>query len=141
MRNITETVTHNSTNEEIKHRVFSDEAHYEEIMGLSHWMFFTDGSSVYAKNYVRDTKVLAILSSQDEVTDLAVDANKNFLFVASQQDSDSSVVSRYTFKVERSDPKNPLISLNETSGTEVMQGQEIVSIAVDGDQSILYVVD
>ena len=54
MRNITDTVTHNSTQDEIKHKTFSDEAHYEEIMGLSHWMFFTDGFSVFAKNYVRD---------------------------------------------------------------------------------------
>lgn len=50
-------------------------------------------------------------------------------------------MTRYDFKIRRSDPKNPLISLNETSATEVIQGQEIVSIAVDGDQSILYVAD
>ena len=39
------------------------------------------------------------------------------------------------------DPKNPVIFLNDTSVLTVMEGSEITSIAVDQDQSILYVSD
>ena len=121
--------------------MFSDEAKYEEIMGLTHWMIFTDGKSLFAKNYIRDSKVFTLLKDQEEITSLAVDANKGYIFFSIQSDSDSSYVNRYSIEIDASDPKNPLISLNETSMLEVMQGQEIVSIAVDHDQSILYVAD
>ena len=56
--------------------MFSDEANYEEIMGLTHWMIFTDGYSIFAKDYVRDSKVFKILDDQDHITCLAVDGNK-----------------------------------------------------------------
>ena len=61
LANITNTVTQNSTLEEASHKMFSDEANYEEIMGLTHWMIFTDGYSIFAKDYVRDSKVFKIL--------------------------------------------------------------------------------
>ena len=82
LANITNTVTQNSTLEEATHKMFSDEANYEEIMGLTHWMIFTDGYSIFAKDYVRDSKVFKILDDQDHITCLAVDGNKGYLFIA-----------------------------------------------------------
>ena len=96
-------------------------------------MIFTDGKSIFAKNYIRGSKVFTLLKDQENITGLAVDANKGYIFITTQQDSDSSYVNRYSFNIDVADPKNPLISLNETSMIEVMQGQEISSIAVDHD--------
>ena len=51
-------------------------------MGLTHWMLYSDGESIFAKNYVKDTKVSEILSDLENVKALAVDANRGYLFIA-----------------------------------------------------------
>ena len=45
-------------------------------------MLYSDGKSVFAKNYVKNTKVSEILSDLDDVKALAVDANRGYLFIA-----------------------------------------------------------
>ena len=63
-------------------KLFSDEVNYEEHMGMGHWMLYSDGQSIFAKNYVKNTKVSEILSDLEDVKALAVDANRGYLFVA-----------------------------------------------------------
>ena len=45
-------------------------------------MLYSDGQSIFAKNYVKNTKVSEILSDLEDVKALAVDANRGYLFVA-----------------------------------------------------------
>ena len=45
-------------------------------------MLYSDGKSIFAKNYVKNTKVSEVLSDLDDVVALAVDANRGYLFVA-----------------------------------------------------------
>ena len=66
--------------------------------------------------------MFTLLKNQEQITSLAVDANKGYIFFSIQPDSDSAYVNRYTIEIDATDSKNPLISLNETSMLEVMQG-------------------
>ena len=61
-----------------------------ETKGLTHWIFFYDGSQVYAWNVVRD--VFITLIQKKAVKRMAIDSVKGYLFLV-----DDIQVTRYTF--------------------------------------------
>ena len=94
---------------------FSDEVRIEEHLGLTHWMLWSDGDSIFVKNYVLDTKVAEVMSDLDNVVSLAVDTNAGYLFISTQPDDDRSEVNRYSFAVNITNRTHPTITVNETS--------------------------
>lgn len=78
-------------------------------------MLYSDGESVFAKNYVKDTKVATILSDLEDVKALAVDANRGYLFIATQPKYDLSEVHKYKFTVNATNTSHPFITVNTTS--------------------------
>ena len=96
-------------------------------------MFYSDGSKIYSKNYVKDTKTVEVLGNLKQVKSIAVDSNKGYLFVAEQPENDESTVSRFLFKVNATDHSFPTISVNGTTRLEVMTGKNITDITVDED--------
>ena len=109
---------------------FSEKAANSELMGLTHWMFFTDGFSVYSYGIVHGLNVahnvLADLSG--EVNSMVVDPNKGYLFLG-----EPTKVDRYELLVDIS-ATVPVISVNETSKTEVYTTTNtLTSITIDAD--------
>ena len=104
-------------------------------------MLFTDGKEVFAFNVVSGKgEVQSVLSDLTGVRSLAVDKNRGYLFVASSSTSGKSHVDRYAFAVEVSQEGDTL-TVNSTSKTEVYSGRNVKSLAIDDDESILYVAD
>lgn len=112
-----------------------------ELAGLTHWILFSAEEGIYATNLVNGQKhAQLVVANVTDVTAMAVDSNQGYLFVAIQDDEDSSHIDRYHFKIAN-DVRPPLMSVNTTTKLEVYLGKVISSLAVDGDQSILYVAD
>lgn len=138
---VTDSSSSNSITEFGEDRLFSTRMQQSEEKGLTHWMLFSEGKNVYAYNVVNDDKVASnVLEIKNDVVTMAVDHNKGYLFVAHQDSEDSATVDRYRFTVTIS-PDVTNLAVNETSIISVHQGRSISSLAVDADQSILYIAD
>lgn len=62
--------------------LFGEKMVQSEARGLTHWMLYADGSSVYAYDIVTgDLTATEVLTIEDGVDTLAVDANKGYVFV------------------------------------------------------------
>ena len=104
-----------------------------ETKGLTHWIFFYDGSQIYAWNVVRNA--FFTLIQKKAVKILAVDSVKGYLFLV-----DDIQVLRYTFRVNiGEDRMNPSIELLYDSNITLFKDDSISSIAIDYDQSALYI--
>jgi len=114
-------------------KLFSDEVKIEEHLGLTHWMIYSDGGKIYAKNYVKDTKTVEVLGDLKDVTSIAVDANKGYLFIAEQLEDDKSTVSRFLININATDHTFPTITVNGTTRLELMTGKSITDITIDED--------
>ena len=79
--------------------LFSEAVYQSEERGLTHWLLYSDGSSIYAYNPVSSQEPTVLLNGLRDVTDLAVDQNKGFLYVAQHEGKNKSTVSRYAFSV------------------------------------------
>ena len=104
-----------------------------ETKGLTHWIFFYDGSQIYAWNVVRNA--FFTLIQKKAVKILAVDSVKGYLFLV-----DDIQVLRYTFRVNLGEDRmNPSIELLYDSNITLFKDDSISSIAIDSDQSALYI--
>ena len=61
--------------------LFSETSWKTEVRGLTHWLLFSDGESIYSFNTVRDSEPTELISGLRDVTQLAVDQNKGYLFI------------------------------------------------------------
>ena len=113
--------------------VFSEMTFMTETKGLTHWFLANDGTSLWAWNLVRNTSQL-LLEEAATVIAMAVDPVKGYLFLA-----DSSTVRRYTFVVDLGlDYMSPKITLGHRNSVVVFRDENINSLTVDQDHSILY---
>jgi len=96
-------------------------------------MIYSDGGKIYAKNYVKDTKTVEVLGDLKDVTSIAVDANKGYLFIAEQLEDDKSTVSRFLININATDHTFPTITVNGTTRLELMTGKLITDITIDED--------
>ncbi len=104
-----------------------------ETKGLTHWIFFYDGSQIYAWNVVRNA--FFTLIQKKAVKILAVDSVKGYLFLV-----DDIQVLRYTFRINLGEDRmNPSIELLYDSNITLFKDDSISSIAIDSDQSALYI--
>ena len=63
--------------------MYGEKMEQSEARGLTHWMLYADGSSVSAYDIVTGDKIAAeVLKIESDVSNLAVDANKGYLFVS-----------------------------------------------------------
>lgn len=53
----------------------------EEKRGLTHWAIYTDGESIFAWDIILNTAVERIMTDLNEVTALAVDSSRGFIFI------------------------------------------------------------
>ena len=104
-----------------------------ETKGWTHWLIFYDESTIYGWNVVRN-KLFTLLNATDIVS-IAVDSHRGFLFLA-----DDISVTKYGFVVDLGkDKMHPSISIINGSSLTVFKDSEITSIAVDSDNSVLYI--
>jgi len=104
-----------------------------ETKGWTHWLIIYDGSTVYGWNVVRN-KLFPLVNVTDVVS-MAVDSHRGFLFLA-----DDISVTKHGFVVDLGEDKmNPSISIINGSSLKIFKDSEITSIAVDSDNSVLYI--
>ena len=112
-----------------------------EARGLTHWMIYSDGHALYAYNLVvGDKKVSTLIEDLTNVVSIAVDKNHGYLFVAMQGGAESATVDRFNFTVDATQA-TPKLSVNAGTRLNVYKGKHIESLAIDDDQSILYIAD
>jgi hypothetical protein len=113
--------------------LYSQNMFLSETKGLTHWIFFYDGSQIYAWNVVRNA--FFTLIQKKAVKILAVDSVKGYLFLV-----DDIQVLRYTFRINLGEDRmNPSIELLYDSNITLFKDDSISSIAIDSDQSALYI--
>ena len=112
-----------------------------EARGLTHWMIYTDGNALYSYNLVvGDKKVSTLIKDLTNVVSIAVDKNHGYLFVAMQGGADSATVDRFNFTVDATQA-TPKLTVNAATRVNVYKSKHIESLAIDDDQSILYIAD
>lgn len=109
---------------------------------------YTDGKAIYVWDFVVNTPIKKVLDVADgECVNLAVDTNFRFIFTLQKSADAAFVVNRFKFSVEPptkdEDGKAvlPALHIDESSKVKVYKGNEISAIALDADQSILYIAD
>lgn len=94
-----------------------------EARGLTHWMLYSDGSSVYAYDIVTgDGTASAVLSDlPNQVETLAVDSNKGYMFVGYSEE-EIGRIDRYQFTIDAKEKMRPSMAVNATSVLNVYEG-------------------
>ena len=115
--------------------LYGEKMEQSEARGLTHWMLYAEGAAVYAYDIVTGDKVAAeVLTLDTPVSNLAVDANKGYLFVGSATSDESKAkIDRYNFTVDDKDRTNPSLAVNATSVLNVFEGDSVGSLAIDDD--------
>jgi hypothetical protein len=104
-----------------------------ETKGWTHWLIIYDGNTVYGWNVVRN-RLFPLIKAADVVS-IAVDPHRGFLFLA-----DDISVTKHAFVVDLGQNKmHPSISIINGSSFKIFKDNEITTIAVDSDNSVLYV--
>ena len=112
-----------------------------EARGLTHWMIYSDGKALYAYNLVvGDKKVSTLIEDLKDVTSIAVDKNHGYIFVVIHDMLGAATVDRFNITVDNTQA-TPKMTLNASTRLNVYRGKHIESLAIDDDQSILYIAD
>ena len=106
-----------------------------EARGLTHWLLYTDREAVYAYNVIRGNGVVSkVLSGLQGVSNLAIDKNKGYLFVAqNSENTDKAKVDRYDLSVSLKSNSTAEVLIKETSKIEVYKGKRIAGLSIDDD--------
>ena len=76
-----------------------------EARGLTHWIVYSDESSVYAYDIVtgKGNAQAILVDLPSQVDTIAVDSNKGYMFLGYNSEDEVARVDRYDFAVDNTD--------------------------------------
>ncbi|CDW79423.1 UNKNOWN [Stylonychia lemnae] len=132
------------TNDVDKDLTVSDDVVKSVEEGKFAFFLVSDKTSVYAYDPITGMKIQTIVKGLVNIADVAIDKDRNYLFVADQValgTPNKAVVMKYHLGVDAKNRSNVIISVLPNQTYQVYSGERITGLAVDDDVHAIFVAD